>query len=144
MSKKAKFERRSPKITAGTPFAWIEEMFKDYKRPEAAKWPFDFLVGVAGRIDSPGPRDERYEYILDAGMPLIEKVLICQPIGKGPHFFIFPDRWMVPAEAVEFGHRLACNPDAKSFGRVYVITHQPYIVQDCLKEQVRIMYKKKL
>lgn len=128
------------RIKAGLPTQWIEDMFKDYKRP-ANSGPFDYLVAVCGRVDSPGPRDERWEYILDLGMPLLEKVLRFEPIGAGPHFFIFPDRWLVPGEAVEFASALRKNPDAAKFGRVYIVTHQPYLVGDCLKEQCRIVYK---
>lgn len=135
--------KKSAKITAVNPFRWIEDMFKDYQREnhEYQCGPFDLLCVVAGRVDSPGPRDERWEYIIDCGSNLIEKVLKHQPIGAGPHFFIFPDRWMVPGEAQQFGHALTKNPDAKKFGRVYVVTHQPYIVGDCRREQVRILRK---
>jgi hypothetical protein len=132
-------KKAKSKITAGSPFEWIERMFDDYVRPATSACPFDYLVAVCGRVDSPGPRDARFEFIRDAGMPLLEKVLACEPIGPGPHFFIFPDRWLVPGEAVCFGTGLRHNPDAAKFGRVYVVTHQPYIVADCLKEQVRIV-----
>jgi hypothetical protein len=129
------------RIRVVNPVAWIEDLFKNFKRPAHYDWPFDFLVLVSGRIDSPGPRDEKWEYILDLGMPKIEKVLARKPIGAGPHFFIFPDRWLTPPEAVQFGHALKHNPDAAKFGRVYVVTHQPYIVGDCHREQVLILRK---
>lgn len=127
------------KIRAGSPTAWIEALFADYVRPSACTYPFDLLVAVCGRVDSPGPRDDRYEFIRDMGMPKIEAVLSNERIGAGPHFFIFPDRWMVPGESMEFVSKLASNPDAKKFGRVYIVTHAPYIVGDCAKEQVRIV-----
>ncbi len=130
-------------LTASNPFSFIEDYFKDYIKPANCYLPFDYLVAVAGRIDSPGPRDEQWELILDFGKPLLEKVLKGEGIGAGPHFFIFPDRWLVPAEAQLFFSQLCKNPDAKKFGRVYVVTHQPYLVGDCLKEQCRILYKKK-
>lgn len=129
------------KITASNPFGWIEELFSNFKRPAGSAWPFDYLVVVSGRVDSPGPRDSRWEYILDAGRNLLEKVLARQPIGAGPHFFIFPDRWLQPGEAVEFVSALRANPDAKKFGRVYVVTNQPYLVGDCVKEQCLILRK---
>jgi hypothetical protein len=128
-------------IKAVNPFQWIVEIFNDYTRSPKSDLPFDYLVAVCGRMDSPGPRDERFEYIRDVGMPNIEKVLRLQPIGAGPHFFIFPDRWMVPGEAMEFLSKLKRNPDAKKFKRVYVVTHQPYLVGDCRREQVRIVRK---
>lgn len=128
-------------ISVSNPFKWIEDLFKHYKRPATYDEPYDFLCLVSGRVDSPGPRDQRWEFIRDTGMGLIEKVLARKPIGKGPHFFIFPDRWMVPGEAVEFASALSENPDAKKFERVYVVTHAPYIVSDCLREQVLILRK---
>lgn len=133
--------KQEGKIRIENPVAWIENLFKDYKRPARYSWPFDFLVLVSGRIDSPGPRDAKWEYILDLGMPKIEKVLAKEPIGAGPHFFIFPDRWLTPAEAIGFGSALKNNPDAAKFGKVYVVTHQPYIVGDCHREQVLILRK---
>lgn len=143
-AEKPETKRRSPKITASDPLQWIDDMFKNYKRDPIAgmystAWPFDFLVVVSGRADSPSPRHSRWEYILDHGMPKIEKVLNLEPIGPGPHYFIFPDRWLNPAEAQMFGSLLCKNPDAKKFGRVYVVTNQPYIVSDCRKEQVLIL-----
>lgn len=129
------------RVTVGRPFQWLEDMFKNYRRPADDKRKFDFLCVVAGRINSPGPRDKRWEYILDFGSALIPKVLKRQAIGPGPHVFIFPDRWMVPGESVEFGHALSENPDAHRFKQVYVVTHAPYIVGDCLREQVVILTK---
>lgn len=127
-------------IVASNPYKEIEDCFADYVRPDEYKnKPFDFLVVVAGRADSPGPRDPRWEYILDAGRNKIEQVLNGEGIGPGPHYFIFPDRWLVPAEAQAFGSKLFANPDAKKFERVYIVTHQPYIVGDCRREQCRIM-----
>ena len=131
--------KSKPSVRASDPFAWIDAMFADYVRPPNHRLPFDYFVAVCGRTDSPGPRDTRWEYILDTGMPLIPKVLAHQPIGAGPHYFIFPDRWMVPDEAAGFLSDLAKNPDAKKFKTIYVVTHQPYLVGDCLKEQVRIV-----
>lgn len=129
-------------VRIADPLRDIEVMFKDYVRPAAQTYPFDYLVAVCGRVDSPGPRDQMWEHVLDFGMPLIAKVLNLEPIGAGPHFFIFPDRWMVPGEATEFEARLRKNPDATKFGRVYVVTHQPYLVSGCLKEQCRIVRNK--
>ena len=136
-----KMSTATQKISASNPFVDIEKMFDDYVRPDRHTLPFDLLVGVCGRLDSPGPRDSRWEYILDVGMPLIQKVLNREPIGKGPHFFIFPDRWMVPGEAQAFVSRLSENSDANTFVRVYIITHQPYIVGGCPRESVRIITK---
>jgi hypothetical protein len=127
------------KIIATNPFSQIDEMFKDYVRPAGYNQPFDYLVAVCGRVDSPGPRDKRWDYIRDAGMVLIEKVLKRQPIGAGPHYFVFPDRWLVPGEAMEFESALQENPDAKKFKRIYIVTHQPYLVSGCLREQCRIV-----
>lgn len=75
------------------------------------------------------------------GMPKLDKVLKREPLGEGPHFFIFPDRWLVPAESAAFTDHLNHNPDVKKFGRVYCVVHQPYIVSDCRKEEVRIVRK---
>lgn len=130
-----------PEVQVVKPLDWIVDMFRDYKRPKNSKDKYDLLVAVCGRLDSPGPRDSRWDYIRDMGMPLIEKVLNRKPIGAGPHFFIFPDRWMVPAEGQQFTLALDQNPDAKKFDKVYVVTNEPYIVSGCLKEQVRIVRK---
>ena len=54
---------------------------------------------------------------------------------------IFPDRWLVPGDAQNFHDRLKNNPDAAKFGRVYVVTHQPYVLGSCLREQVWIIRK---
>lgn len=130
-----------PPIIASNPFTFIGQFFADYTRRSDCTWPFDFLVGVAGRGDSPGPRDDMWEYTLDAGRNKLQRVLDHQSIGAGPHYFVFPDRWLVPGEAQGFVHSLCKNPDAAKFGRVYVITHQPYIVGDCMAENVRILRK---
>lgn len=127
------------KIIASNPFQWIVDLFKNYKRPCDCNSPFDYLCIVSGRVDSPSPRDSRWEYILDAGMPMLEKVLNLEPIGSGEKFFIFPDRWLQPGEAVGFLSALIKNPDAKKFGKVYVVTNQPYLVSDCRREQVLIL-----
>ena len=141
MNEPSEANERTHKIQANHPFLWIEELFLDYRRPSDSTRVFDLLVAVAGRVDSPGPRDERWDLIRDAGSQNIENVIARKPIGKGPHFFIFPDRWLVPGEAQNFSVDLALNPDAAKFGRVYVVTHQPYIVSGCRKEQVRILRK---
>lgn len=129
------------KITALDPFRWIEELFKDFQPLSDYGYPFDYFCVVSGRSDSPSPRDSRWEYILDFGSQLIEKVLLREPIGGGTKFFIFPDRWLQPAEAAGFLSALKENPDAKKFGKVYVVTNQPYLVSDCRREQVRILTK---
>lgn len=122
------------------PLQMIEESFADYKRPaELKNKPFDLLVMVSGREDSPGPRDERWEFCLDVGRDKIEKVLECKPIGAGPHHFVFPDRWLQPGESMRFPDLLYKNPDAKKFGRVYMLVNQPYIVGNCRREQTRFL-----
>lgn len=129
-------------VKAGHLFQDIDDLFKDYKRPARhLAEPFDYLCVVAGRVDSPGPRDPMWEHRLDFGMPKIAKVLKKEPIGAGPHYFIFPDRWLQPGEAVEFESLLAANPDAKKFGRIYIVTNQPYLVSSCMAEQCRILRK---
>jgi hypothetical protein len=133
--------KRSGTTTVSHPFQWIEDLFKDYKRRADWEHPFDYLCIVSGRVDSPGPRDPRWEYTLDFGMSKIEKVLAREPIGVGPHFFIFPDRWMQPGESVGFLSALIENPDAKKFQRVYVVTNQPYLFGDCMREQCLILTK---
>lgn len=132
-------KKTEPKTTIRNPFGDIVDMFRDYVRPSDYKLPFDVLVAVCGTINSPGPRDPRWEFALDMGMPKIEKVLKHEPIGKGPHYFMFPDRWMVPIESARFVSALSKNPDAASFDRVYIVTHAPYIVGDCRREQVRLV-----
>jgi hypothetical protein len=130
-------------IAARNIFQFVEDAFKDYERGKDGKdKPFDLLVCVAGRNNSPGPRDERWEFMLDWGKDKIEKVLKREGIGSGPHYFIFPDRWMVPGESMEFVPHLWKNPDAKKFDRVYIVTHQPYIVGNCFNWQCRILTKK--
>lgn len=119
----------------------LTDPFKDYVPPTNGRGKYDLLVAVAGRLDSPGPRDSCWEYILDAGRDKLEKVLNREPIGAGPHFFVFPDRWLTPPEASAFTDHLNKNPDASKFGRVYVVTHQPYIVSGCRRQEVRILTK---
>lgn len=138
---KSKSQTLAPPTIAASPFARVDAMFDDYARAPDYHYPFDYLVAVAGRIDSPGPMDPMWEFILDVGRTKLEDVLAERPIGAGPHYFIFPDRWLVPAQAQAFFHHLVQNPDASKFGRVYVVTHQPYVVGDCRKEQVRIVRK---
>lgn len=139
---KSKSKTLGAPTIAASPFAQVDAMFGDYNRPADYHYPFDYLVAVAGRIDSPGPMDPMWEYILDAGRTKLKDVLAERPIGGGPHYFIFPDRWLVPAQAQAFFHHLLQNPDASKFDRVYVVTHQPYLVGDCRKEQVRVVRKK--
>ena len=145
MKTKTKTKPAKGRIVCGNPCQCIEDMFRDYVKPPKDKYSdgrkFDLLVAVAGRLDSPGPRDPMWEFILEVGTGNLDKVLNREPIGPGPHFFVFPDRWLVPAEAQRFVDDLNHNPDADKFGRVYIVTHQPYIVGDCLKEEVRIIRK---
>ncbi len=134
---------KAPKVFVSNPYREIEKYFADFVRSPRDTWPCEICVAVCGRIDSPGPRDERWEFIRDAGMPLIDKVLKRQPIGAGPHFFIFPDRWLTPPESASFVHHIIHNPDVAKFGRVYFVVHQPYIVGDCLRENVRVITNEK-
>ena len=122
---------------ASNPFSAIDAWFKDYDSSTCIDNAFELLVAVCGRVESPGPRNDMWEYILDVGKEKIKAVLALEPIGAGTHYFIFPDRWMQPAESAGFRDRLLKNPDAKKFKRVYVVVNQPYIVSGCKKEQIR-------
>lgn len=134
--------KRKPATTVGGLFDPIDAFFKDVQTSPSERQPFLLLVAVAGRMDSPGPRDPMWEFLLDAGRDLIEPVLDRKPIGAGPHYFVFPDRWLTPPESADFTLALSQNPDAAKFGRVYCVVHQPYIVSGCRKENVRILTNK--
>lgn len=136
------------KIFAANPLAWLAKKFDEMAKTLAAsgreKGKFAYVVMVAGRADSPGPRDPMWEMILDLGRTKIQDVLDRKPIGVGPHYFVFPDRWLTPPEAMSFRVHLEQNPDAYGFKIVGIVTHQPYLVGDCFKEQCCILTRSNL
>lgn len=133
------------KITAGSPTDILDIYWKDYQDPQDNSSFPRLIVNVMVAGTCLPPRHEMWDFIRDMGMPHIEKVLFGQPglVGVGDSmYFIFPDRWMIPAESMEFLHRLHEHPEIKACKkrtRVVVLTNQPYIVGSCMKEQVRMM-----
>lgn len=136
----AKPERTGPRITARPPGQELWDVFKDYVEPEhiREKWNFQLMVLVDSFM---GPLSPRYEYILDMGVPHIGAVYSNKPLPDGDLTFIFPDRWITPRFAILFNHALNKHPSIVKGPRrkVLIVCFQPYIVGDCMKEQVRII-----
>jgi hypothetical protein len=137
-------EQTAPRITCAPPGQALWDVFKDYVEPEHIKkqWNFQLMVIVDSFL---GPLSPRYEYILDMGVPHLKAVYAQQPLPAGDMTFIFPDRWITPRFAIMFNHVLNKNPsivaEAKAGKRrkILIVCFQPYIVGDCMKEQVRII-----
>lgn len=103
-------------------------------------WPYHFFCVVDGHQ---GPLHPRYEYMHDMGMPHLKNILLgTGKLPSGDLMFIFPDRWLNPGQAQKFNSLLCKHPSIladKKPRKVLVVTHQPYIVSDCVREQVRVI-----
>lgn len=130
----------APRITAKQPGQELWDLWTDYVEPEHIKksWNFQLMVVVDSFL---GPLSPRYEYILDMGVPHIGPVYAKKPLPPGDLTFIFPDRWITPRFAILFNHSLNNHPDIKKGPRrkILITAFQPYIVGDCMKEQVKII-----
>ncbi len=137
---KAESEKSGPRITARPPGQDLWDVFKDYVEPAHIKdkWNFQLMCIVDSFM---GPLSPRYEFILDMGVGLIGAVYANKPLPDGDLTFIFPDRWITPRFAILFNHALNKHPSIVKGPRrkVLIVCFQPYIVGDCMKEQVRII-----
>lgn len=134
-------ELQKPRITARPPGQELWDVFKDYVEPEHIKkdWKFQLMVIVDSFM---GPLSPRYEFILDMGVSHLKAVYAQEPLPPANEYmFIFPDRWLTPRFAIMFNHLLNRNPTFQTGPRrkVLIVCFQPYIVGDCMKEQVRII-----
>ncbi len=135
-----KTERSSPRITAG---GILQEFWDIFPKTETeyckSHWNFHLCVFV----DSwgTGPFHARYEFCRDFGVRWIPNVYSHQPLPDGDLMFVFPCRWLAPRYAMMFNHELNRHPSivSKPRRRVMIVTMQPYLVGDCMKEQVLIV-----
>lgn len=111
----------------------------DYPKDSApgTLYPFKVRVGCAKRRP---PRHEFFEYLIDMGMPDIDKVFKNESFeGKKSLTFIFPERWMGVAEQQAFMAALSAHPEAETLEQVDIITSSPLLIGNFYKEQIRIL-----
>lgn len=124
-----------------------EDMFEAFPKeePESSKKSFNYRLCVL--VDgNQGPRDARYDFIRDMGSGYLSNIFTGHSIPSGDLLIMFPDRWLTPIHSQQFCHQLNCHPDIladKEAGRrrtIMIVTHQPYIVGECMKEMVRYIH----
>jgi hypothetical protein len=101
--------------------------------------PFRLCVVVDKAL---GPMHQRYDYVRDMGSAHIPHVFNGTPLPSGDLMFVFPDRWLGPVYARMFVHAMHHHPSFKKDKvrrKVLIVTHQPYIVSDCAREQVFVV-----
>ncbi len=95
------------------------------------------------------PRDERFEFERDFGMPLIPAVLEHRPLrfglkvdGGGQHLtFVFPERWLTTQEEYSFVSRLTEHPEVKAAKLTVVdlVTKSPLLIGSFIRDDILII-----
>ncbi len=119
----------------------LDSMLGDIDYPKDSSsgklYPFKVRVGCVKRRP---PRHEFFEYLIDMGMPDIDKVFKNESFeGKKDLTFIFPERWMGVAEQQAFTAALAAHPEAETLRQVDIITSSPLLIGSFYAEQIRIL-----
>lgn len=122
----------------------LQEFWDLFDTPEdrnhpATDLPFRLCVVVDKGL---GPMHRRYDFVREMGVAHIANVFNGAPLPSGDLMFVFPDRWLGPIYARMFVYALHHHPSFKkdkARRKVLIVTHQPYIVSDCSREQVFIV-----
>jgi len=99
---------------------------------------YPFFVRV-GCVKMAAPRHERFEYVLNIGVPDIDKVFSGNPFRKHDLTFVFPERFMSVHEQRGLMHTLTKHPNVKSIKTVDILTSSPILIGEFYKEQIRIL-----
>ena len=111
------------------PYDDLDDFVKD-------TYPFRVRCAV---IKACPPRHERFEYVRDMGMALIDKVFNGEPLRLTRLTFIFPERWMSVHEQQAFMLRLSKHPDAEQLETVDIMTSSPLIISDFFASNIQIV-----
>ncbi len=128
------------RITCGAPLQEFWDMFNGPEEPRSLK-ENKFRPCVVVDADL-GPLHPRYDSVQDMGATLIPLVYNKKPLPSGDLLFAFPDRWIGPIYARMFIYCLNRHPSivkSKTRRKILIVTTQPYIIGDCIRENVRII-----
>lgn len=135
------------KIRATKPGEWLNDIFPRKMTDRQLKDCFNIWWRVA--LMHIPPRDPRFDFDRDWGMPKIEAVLEHKLLkmdtmvetGGQQIMFVFPERWMTTQEEYFFSSMLKSHPqirDAK-LTIIDIVTKSPLIIGDRIKEDIRIV-----
>lgn len=119
---------------------WFDSMLGNIKYSpdsrEGKLYPFFVRVGCVKRRP---PRHEFFEYFIDVGLNMIDRVMEHKPIRQTDLAFVFPERWLGVAEQQAFMYTLVKHPDASKIKTVDILTSSPLLVSDFMREQILIL-----
>lgn len=101
-------------------------------------YPFWHRVGI---VQKAPPRHERFEFMIDMGLPDIERVFTGEPLSSEHLTFVFPERYMSVHEQQAFMAVLNKHPDAVS-GRIKtmdMLTSCSLLISSFHKEAILIL-----
>ena len=138
-------------ITVTRPGQWRDELFpKSITKRQVEIWGNIWWRVALMHIP---PRDSRFDYDRDFGLGQIEAVLNKEPLNMGvvtkgggqQIMFVFPERWLSTQEEQIFPVALSENPQIKKAKMTIIdlVTKSPLIIGNFIKEDIRIITKKK-
>jgi hypothetical protein len=117
---------------------FLDQFFEDFDTTAAKRENFPFPVRVAVVKNLP-PRDELFQFALDVGREVIERIFAGKALKDDCPVFVFPERWMSVQEQHAFMQKIVELPDAGRLKGVMMITSSPLIITNFFKEQVRVV-----
>ena len=128
---------KSKKISVISGEKYFDNLLGDIKPIEDDLFSFFVRVGV---IKYRPPRHPFFEFILNVGMSDVVNVLKQNSFsGKDILSFVFPERWMSVHERYRFMSDLCKHPEVSKIKQVDILTSDPVLVGNFLKEQIRII-----
>lgn len=134
-------------IKVSSPGRWINDLFPSKPTDRQLQDCFNIWWRVC--LMHIPPRDQRYEYERDFGMPKLEPILEHRPFkldtivkGGGQQLLlIFPERWLTTQEEYMLVPQIKSHPQVKDakLTIVDIVTKSPLIVGNFLKDDIRIV-----
>lgn len=112
----------------------VDYLFKDFEYCEdkfvKLVYPH-FKVRVAA-IQKRSPRHPNFEFFLDLGKDLYEKILYDKPLRHADLVMVFPERWLAPIELNQLMNKLHHHSQSKTglIKTVSIVTSSAFLLTD--------------